>query len=438
MNHQTVAAQAMVETDAFLLADEPGLGKTAPLAWAALEKSRRQGGSKILVMCPRNVIDHWYRTFETLQPGSSRKLFVTNYEQGKNIGHSALEGVGVFIPDEAHKLKNENSGRFQTVYQMWSLMQQACMWRGFPLATYASSGTPVYSYPIDLMTILVLLGKLPPASVPMFKARYCDPKRRNLPGKPGRLDFRGSTHMDELRRDCAPFILRRSWKDAGIEMPALTMTDIIVNDKINHPEYVKASADFKAYYVANGGRPQGAGMARFTVLRRLLAEAKAPEVVEQALDDLKGGQHTFIVTEFRDVATMIYERLAGAGLPAGLIIGGQSAAARQGIIDAFTNSKDPAVIVATTDSIGEGTDGLQRVCHLVNVVDSDFDPSMFVQVIKRLWRWGQRHPCHVRRFVVEGDAMEAFITKNIRNKNTTMRALGLEDSVSMTQLSKGG
>lgn len=436
--HQTQAVEAMIRAEGFLLADECGLGKTAAVAVAGCHRAAAQGGEEILVICPRNVITHWKNTFAAFCPQyPASKIKVTNYERLKNLSMADVQGVGVLIVDEMHKVKSETSQRFAILYHLWETMNQACAFRGHVLTVYGSTGTPVYSYPIDLMTILLLLKKLRWQDIPTFKARYCNPTRRNMPSRKGALDFRGASNLDELARDCAGFIMRRSWKDAGVKMPALTMTTIEVNEKVTSPEYLAAAEDFKAYYVSTGGKPSGAGMARFTLYRRLLAVAKVPAVIEQALDDLRGGQHTFVLSEFREAATAIYEGLVAEGQPAGLIMGGQTAKARQDIIDSFIAAKGPAVIVATTDSIGEGTDGLQRVCHLVNFVDHDFEPAMFVQALRRLWRWGQKDPVAVRRFVIVGDSMEGFISSNLARKEGYMRALGLEDTTSMNNLLKG-
>lgn len=427
--HQVSAAQIMAPCSSFLLADEPGLGKTVSLV---LTVSANYRGGLVLVVCPRNVLRHWRATFAAWAP--QVKILVTNYEQLGKLDRG-LNPVTLII-DESHKLKNESSERFQRLYPMLQEWRTASVLGGYELKVYLATGTPVYSYPIDLMTGLLLMQQLDPARVPAFKARYCNPTRRKLGGNRV-LDLRGASNLDELRRACQPFILRRTWKDAGIKMPAVTLTDLYVKEKIKSPEYFEASADFGTWYKANGGTAAGAAMARFTVLRRIIAMAKVPSTVEQTLDDLKAGQKVIVFTEFRDSAQAIHDALLAEGFTSHMIRGGQSEKERDGVLTAFrVDDGSAAALVATTDSLGEGTDGLQDVCRVATFNDLDFEPAMFVQALRRIWRIGQRHPVAVRRVFIEDDEMEEFIQANFLKKERVQRQLGLEDSMSLTNLQK--
>jgi SNF2 family DNA or RNA helicase len=427
--HQEEAVRIMAVHNNFMLADEPGLGKTATLV--NLAARTWDGHSTVFVCCPRNVIQHWRNSFQTWAPNMLPAVMVTNYEQLKNV--PAALNPGHVIIDESHKLKNETSDRFQMMYNLWYGWHFNRASLGRSLRVNLASGTPVYSYPIDLMTALLLLSQLALDRVPAFKARYCDPTRRHVGGGRKILDLRGSSNLDELRQLCQPFLLRRSWKDAGIEMPAVTLTDLYVKERITDPDYAAASLDFKAWYKASGGKGDAAGLARFTVLRRVLALAKVDAAVEQAADDLKGGQRVIVFTEFRDSATRIHERLRALGYEAALVMGGQTITARDFQLSHF-KSANPCALVATTDSLGEGTDGLQDNCRLAIFVDLDFEPAMFVQALRRIWRIGQRHPVAIRRLFIEGDKMEEFIQANLLKKESVQRQLGLEDASSLTTL----
>ena len=426
--HQFEAVQRMTMAPCFLLADEPGLGKTATLV--CLVKNIYYGGN-VLVICPRNVIKHWRETFKTWAPNLLMFVTVTNYERIGQI--TPALNPQIVILDESHKLKNEHSKRFLLLWELWRQWQTAAAMNSGGMRVYLATGTPVYSYPVDLMTALLLLGQLTVDKIPAFKMRYCNPQRRKM-GSRWILDVRGASNLAELKKACEPFVLRRSFEDAGVQMPTLTLTDLTVAEKISDPEYLAAREDWKKWYVEHGGRPTGAAMARFTILRRLLALAKVPAAVEQAQDDLKAGQKVLVFTGFRDSAQAIHDIIAADGAKAGLILGGQSPATRQSVLDEFKNSKEPAALVATTESIGEGVDGLQECCRLCIFVDLDFEPAMFVQAIRRLWRLSQRHPVVVRRLFVEGDPMEEFIQENLLKKERVQRELGLDDAASMSRI----
>lgn len=429
--HQVAAVNHFATLPSGLLADEPGLGKTATLVNVAL---RRANGRPIMVVCPRNVIRHWKESFKTWAPQLVGLVTVTNYEQLKNVSEAL--NPSVLIIDESHKLKNETSGRFQSCYRLLAKWKTASVIYGYGLSTYLATGTPVYSYPIDLMTALLLMGSLDHDKIPYFKLRYCHPTRRRVSGGRKVLDLRGSSNLDELKRALSHCVIRRTFKDAGVKMPAITLTELFVRDRMTDPDYKAASADFSKWYKEHGGGDH-AGLAKFSVLRKILAMAKAPFTVEQTCDDLKGGSKAVVFSEFRDSATLMASSLEAEGYRAFLIMGGQTEKARRDLIAEFIAHPDPCALVATTDSLGEGTDGLQGVCHIANFNDSDFEPTMFVQALRRLWRIGQSNPVVVRRCIVEEDPMEEFIRTNWLKKESIQRQLGFDDTTSLTNLSKG-
>jgi SNF2 family DNA or RNA helicase len=426
-SHQSQAITWGVSVGSGLLADEPGLGKTATLASLA---DRCWDGGNVFVVCPRNVIKHWQKNFDQWAPKLSNRLFVTNYERLAQV--PAQLNPTFVIVDESHKVKNETSERFKQLWTLCYNWQRAASQRGTRLRIFLASGTPVYSYPIDLMTSLLLIGQLDPSLIPAFKGRYCNPTRQRR-GRNTVLDFRGASNLDELRRSCQPFVLRRTWEDAGIQMPAVTLTDLEVSAKISDPQYIAASSDFKSWYASQGKNPDGAGMARFTVLRRILAMAKTPAAIDQVCDDLRGGMHSLVFTGFRESAQTVHEAIKAQGYESFLVMGGQSIRERQALIEGFKASKC-AALVATLDSISEGVDGLQNVCRIANFIDLDFEPAAFVQALRRVWRIGQRHPVTIRRFFIESDKMENFVQENLLKKERVQRQLGLEDVTSLSKL----
>lgn len=427
--HQIEAVRRMALTKAFLLADEPGLGKTATICTVVRQVYTH---GNVLIICPRNVIRHWKDSLDLWAPGLSPAVTVTNYERIQSIPQGL--NPSIVILDESHKLKNERSKRFLALWERWQSWSRAAAMVGLGMRVYLSTGTPVYSYPIDLMTALLLMGYLSSDRVPAFKLRYCDPQRRKLGGRMV-LDVRGASNLAELKQVCEPFMLRRSFQDAGVTMPKLTMKDLPVPvAAITDPDYHAASDDWKTYYMEHGGKPGGESMARFTGLRKILALAKVPAAVEQALDDLRGGQKVLVLTGFRESAEHIHAALEAAGETSFLVMGGQSTASRDETFEAFKQGDKPKALVATSDSLGEGVDGLQNTCRIAVFVDLDFDISKFVQLVRRLWRLKQNFPVSVRRLFVEGDDMEAFIQGNLTKKEKVLKELGLQDSASMSQI----
>lgn len=101
-----------------------------------------------------------------------------------------------------------------------------------------------------------------------------------------------------------------------------------------------------------------------------------------------------------------FARVAAPRLGAELIIGDVPKRVRDARVDTFGDPDGPQYIVATYQAIAEGTDGLQRNCHIEVLFNPADSPVLNEQFNGRLNRMGQRAEKIVRYSLVARDTLD--------------------------------
>lgn len=201
----------------FILADDPGLGKTRQaLAVANFYKS----DFPLLIIAPATVRDFWRNQIIELMPNVNMLDIAVIDQTNKNVGlakvvivaYTSLERhmeklkekrFGVVIFDESHRLKEPSTK--QTV-NATILGKQAT--RAILL-----SGTPALSRPKELFQQLAIIDERF-TGFRSFAERYCE-------GKPGKFGFEanGSSNLNELKALLSKkFMIRRTKDDVFSEL----------------------------------------------------------------------------------------------------------------------------------------------------------------------------------------------------------------------------
>ncbi len=166
MPHQArMIASAAEGHRTFLLADEPGLGKTAQ----ALLAAQAANAFPLLVVCPNVVKTNWARETERWTPrrratvihGDGDKVdafadvVIVNYEiLDRHVGWLGQFGFRGMVVDEAHFIKNKTSQRSRHVLE---LSEQLRARTARPLLM-ALTGTPLINDIEDFRAIWQFLG----------------------------------------------------------------------------------------------------------------------------------------------------------------------------------------------------------------------------------------------------------------------------------------
>lgn len=118
LKHQIRAEKLFKNLRQLALFMEAGTGKTLTALMLCLQKLKRK--SKILIICPKNLISSWEDEIEKhLKDGLKTFDFtIKNYEHIRAKIHDYLEEWDFIILDECHRIKNRRS---KTAKALWKL-----------------------------------------------------------------------------------------------------------------------------------------------------------------------------------------------------------------------------------------------------------------------------------------------------------------------------
>lgn len=452
--YQWEGAKWLASKERALLADEPGLGKTAQLIVAAdLVKA-----TEILIVPPASVRHVWRNEFlnfsmwgHNATTFSSVAQFENGPQPGVNIINYDLLTRGfektsfrhtpamkkwtrkhwdIIIPDEAHWLKEAESLRTRAVLAANGLAGNADrLW----LAT----GTPMPNHPGELWVPLCALGATEYSSKE-FCDRYCTTGKYGYSlGKP--TGARDDT-ADELNKILAGVMMRRYKTLVMPELPPIMVHDLPVPEvKIRIEQFfedavkdqgatlrkIKAQEEFVQNVwqtaIASGGTMTTMNMIRIleaagpgvALYRRWLGAVKAVSFLPILEDELKNKAYDKVVifAHHKSVISFLKVKLAEYG-PV-VIDGSVSTHAREKAIHNFQNDPECRVFIGQTLAAGTGIT-LTAASEVV-VLEPDWVPSNNAQAIMRCHRIGQRRPVRAR-FVRLADTLDDYISDTLSRK----------------------
>jgi len=233
-----------------LLADEMGLGKTLQ----ALASIERMSYYPALILCPAVVKYNWLRECEKwlthrraalvesykddVKGTGPAEIYIINYDILQKYWGLLDSGIWqVLICDESHFLKNHKADRTIRVQKLAE---------GIP-HKILMTGTPVLNRPKELLSQLMILGKLDSiGGFWHFVETYCQKKDTNFG-----MDINGAANLEDLnkrmRESC---YVRREKKEVLKELPPKNRIPQWVKID-NGPEYEEAESDVIEYLKEN-------------------------------------------------------------------------------------------------------------------------------------------------------------------------------------------
>ncbi|WP_020385113.1 DEAD/DEAH box helicase [Kribbella catacumbae] len=428
MPHQAqLIASASAGHRSFLLADEPGLGKTAQ----ALLAAQAANAYPLLVVVPNVVKTNWAREAGIWTPkrvatviqgdgdtiDGFADIVIVNYEVlDRHVGWLGDLGLRGMVVDEAHFIKNKKSQRSRNVLALSERIQSRTP---RPLLM-ALTGTPLINDIDDFRAIWQYLGwideKAPRAEL-MAKLDETD----LTPADPGFYAAARSCVIDMG-------IVRRRKVDVARDIPARRIADLpveldgAVGRSIRAAERELADRLVARYETALATRTSGvtvegidhdlvrqvAGWERseqakaktgdniFSLVRRI-GEAKAGLAADYAAQLAHNvGKVVFFARhiEVMDTAEALF---AERGIRYSSIRGDQTAKKRQQNIDAFVN--DPEVSIAVCSLLTAGVGINLQVSSNVVLAELSWTNAEQTQAIDRVHRIGQEEPVTAWRII---------------------------------------
>jgi superfamily II DNA or RNA helicase len=444
MPHQArLLAAASAGHRTFLLADEPGLGKTAQ----ALLAAQVAGAYPLLAVVPNVVKTNWAREAAQWTPGRSvtvihgdgetidgfADIVVINYEVlDRHVDWIGDHGFRGMVVDEAHYIKNKKSQRSQHVIEVSERIRKRVT---RPLLM-ALTGTPLINDIEDFRAIWQFLG-------------WIDER------KPGddlmaALEQTGLTPADHAFYPAARTavvdlgIVRRRKVDVAADIPARRIADLpvelegAVGRSISQAErqlakrlvgrYQAALEHRRSGAVAEGidhalvrrvaerevaeGADESTGDNVFAMVRRI-GQAKAELAADYAGQLARSAGKVVFFAKHLDVMDTAEAAFAKRDIRYTSIRGNQTSSARQKAIDAFVNDPDVAVIVCSLTAAGVGIN-LQVASNVV-LAELSWTNAEQTQAIDRVHRIGQVEPVTAWR-IIAAQTIDAKIAELIDSK----------------------
>ncbi|MGH3255537.1 MAG: DEAD/DEAH box helicase [Streptosporangiaceae bacterium] len=444
MPHQgQLVAAAAAGHRTFLLADEPGLGKTAQ----ALIAAEAANAYPLLVVVPNVVKTNWAREAAHWTPRRSATvvqgdgltidgfadIVVINYEVlDRHIGWLGGFGFRGMVVDEAHFIKNKTSQRSQHVLALSDRIRSRT---ARPLLM-ALTGTPLINDIEDFRAIWQFLGWIDDS--------------KPLDELEGTLEDTGLTPADRgfyaAARQCVidMGIVRRRKLDVAADIPARRIADLPVEldgptgRSIRAAERDLANRMVARYQTALANRSSDADpgsidhdlvrqVARwelkdataaqsgdnvFTMMRRI-GQAKAELAADYTAQLARSAGKVVFFAKHIDVMDAAEEAFARNGVRFSSIRGDQTRTVRQANIDAFVNDPDVAVAVCSLTTAGVGIN-LQVASNIV-LAELSWTDAEQTQAIDRSHRIGQAEPVTAWR-IIAAQTIDARVAELIGSK----------------------
>jgi SNF2-related domain/Helicase conserved C-terminal domain len=443
MPHQgRLVAAAAAGHRTFLLADEPGLGKTAE----ALLAAEVANAYPLLVVVPNVVKTNWAREAARWTPhrratvvqgdgetvDGFADIIVLNYELlDRHMGWLGGFGFRGMVVDEAHFIKNKTSQRSQRVLALSDRIRSRTP---RPLLM-ALTGTPLINDIEDFRAIWQFLGwiddskplgtlldaledtGLTPADRDFYAAaRQCvidlgivrrrkldvaaDIPARRIADIPVELDGRVGRSIRAAERDLADRMVMRYETALANRSPAGGAG--IDHDLVRRV----ARAELKDATTAQSGDNV------FTMMRRI-GRAKAELAADYAAQLARSAGKVVFFAKHIAVMDAAEQSFARQGIRFSSIRGDQTPTARQANVDAFVDDPDVAIAVCSLTAAGVGLN-LQVASNIV-LAELSWTSAEQTQAIDRSHRIGQVEPVTAWR-VIAAQTIDVRIAELIDSK----------------------
>lgn len=389
-----------------MLADEMGLGKTVQVI-ALLSRRQELGWGPSLVLSPATLMENWRREIHRFAPGlrvylhhGPRRvryagalveldIVLASYDTvARDITIFMARQWDMLVLDEAQNVKNPDAQRSQ-------LLQEIPRH-----STVVVTGTPIENRPLDIWTL----------------ANFA------IPGYLGdRQQFREviANSPSLLANAVKPLLLRRTVSDVATELPHRVSSDCVMEmTDTERVQYQRLIAD------STSTPYSGRALAVLTKLRQFTAHPSVA-LQRQALDPCaESAKLTYLIDILSKVVMLRQKALVFSAfnrmsdlirnlvrerlfVQAWTIDGRTPVAARQPMIDSFSEHDGPAVLILHPTTGGSGLN-ITAATHVIHYT-LEWNPAKEDQATARAHRRGQTEPVFVHRLIYADSIDEAIV-----------------------------
>lgn len=424
-----------------ILADEPGLGKTAQ-AITAMELTLKDCHPDFysgIIICPPFLALNWVREFDRWAPKAKVQRLAKRsdkFESHKSVDYIIVPDSLIIdrkiqgqilnssfhwgIIDEAHRYKNHGSKRTEALFGKF----ERAIFSGPSIANQCLrksllTGSPIPNRPIEIWPLLFGIS---PAAIDFknyyeFATVYCDARQTKYG-----LDVSGSSNESELFDRLSRIMLRRTKREVMPQLPSRTKTALMIEPDrlevkaLDYEKKIKKDLSARDHITIHDewAKTENMILGLFAEERRQLSIFKAIRAIEWATNFLEANadQKLLIFAWHKDAVHAI-----AAGLEAPEITGKTSMTKRQEIVDKFQNNIETRVIVANIQTLGVGF----TLTKAQTVLFAEFSwvPGENEQAIDRCHRIGQDLPV-TAHFLIYENSLDEYAFDVQKDKQKTI------------------
>jgi len=455
MLHQAQVVEVAAEGHrTFLLADEPGLGKTAQ----ALLAAQKANAYPLLVVAPNVVKTSWAREAAMWTPRHAATvvhsdgedidafadIVVVNYDiLDRHVGWLTRFGFRGMVVDEAHFIKNKSSQRSRHVLELSERIRE----RAVRPLLMALTGTPLINDIEDFLAIWEFLGWID-GKEPGPELTHKLEENALTPIEP---DFYAAARRSVIEMG----IVRRRKVDVAKDIPARRIADVPVEldgaaaRSVREAEQRLVRRLVKRYQSAVAARKgadaivgidlsivrqvcsrelreandDDSGENVFTMMRHI-GQAKAELAADYTAQLSRNAGKVVFFAKHIDVMDTAEEFFKRRGIGFASIRGDQSTRVRQRNVDAFMQDDDVHVIVCSLLAAGVGIN--LQVSSNVVLAELSWTDAEQTQAIDRVHRIGQDQPVTAWR-IIAAQTIDARVAE-LLGKKAGLAARALDGS----------
>lgn len=455
------------EGEGAIMADEMGLGKTLQtitLIWTLLKQNAIHDSgpaiTKALIVCPAGLVDNWKREFRKwlgnerigVYVADAKNKKIANFTMGKAynvliIGYEMLRtvqeelkkgaGVDIVIADEGHRLKTANNKSMQAI-QSLNTERRIIL-----------SGTPLQNDLGEFYTAIDFVNPGLLGQRSAFKRTFEAPILRSRQPDASESELeKGEARWQELVSLTSKFMIRRTADVLSKYLPPKTEHIVFCRPTKAQAEAYRSILSSPLFTAAYGNMEMALQL--ITILKKVCnspsllkskkdTEGKESETIEsilplippqilsshasstklRLLDNLVHRLHTtteekiVIVSNYTMTLDMIERLLTSLSYTYLRLDGSTPASKRQGLVEKFNKTSKTAnfafLLSAKSGGVGLNLIGASRIV----LFDIDWNPATDLQSMARIHRDGQKLPCKVYRFLVQGGLDEKIYQRQV-------------------------
>jgi superfamily II DNA or RNA helicase len=406
--YQVVGANWMMEHERVILADDGGVGKTIQASMAATRPA--------LVVCPTYAMWMWHDWLREQYPDETVAIALGDVvKRTEAINARAdwtiinvemlrkywmpVERLRCVIFDEFHHVRGADSEQGKNAVLLAKRVPQII----------GLTATPIYKDVGDLWHLLHILYPEKWHAQGKFMAMYAKTIDNGYNTR-----VWGIKNVGALQKELRDVLLRRTYNDVGLELPAVIDKQVVLEFPTNAQKEYNAVKHSRRYEDI----PLTSASEVLHTLRRMTVEEKA-KAAQNIIRD--SHQQAAVMCWYNDTVEYVAHKIGGVP------IHGQNTKASERAIVARRAIKAGIPIVAGIESLGESVD--LSACKNVVFVEESYVPGAMHQVLRRFQRWSTNiSPCVVSYVRVKGTVDVTVHTAHTTRRNTA--SLVLRDALS--------